>query len=124
MNNSLVLSPLDSDGPDIIIPRLPMVCNENRLGVPFTRRQYPVLLSYYLTINRSQGQTLDVTGVELPASVFTHGQIYVGFGRGGDPNNLHVYADQQEFKNEAPDLLENGVTYVKNVVWPELLLNE
>ena len=56
--------------------------------------------------------------------VWNYQQVYLLTDKWGDPNNLHVYADQQEFKNEAPDLLENGVTYVKNVVWPELLLNE
>lgn len=123
-NNLLVLSPLDSNGPDIIIPRIPMVCTDSKLGIPFTRRQYPILLSYYMTVNRSQGQTLLVTGLELPDSVFTHGQIYTSHSRGGDPNELHIYADQTEFNTIRNDRLEIGTTYIKNVVWPELLLQE
>lgn len=124
-NNLLVLSPLDSDGPDILIPRLPMVCTDSKLGISFTRRQYPVLLSYYITINRSQGQTLKVTGLELPNSVFTHGQIYTSFSRGGNDDELHIFADQTPFNDlRQHGLLEPGTTYIKNVVWPEMLLEE
>ena len=122
-NNLLILSPLDDHGTDILIPRLPMVCNDSKLGISFTRRQYPVLLSYYMTVNRSQGQTLAVTGLELPNSVFTHGQVYTSFSRGGEPEELHVYADQTEF-NALPGLLQAGTTYIRNIVWPELLLKE
>jgi ATP-dependent DNA helicase PIF1 len=121
-NNLLILTPLDSNGPDILVPRLPMECTDSKLGIPFIRRQYPILLAYYLTINRSQGQTLDVVGVELPTSVFMHGQIYVSYGRTGDPVELHIFANQDEF-HDIQDHLQAGKTYVKNVVWPELLIN-
>ena len=123
-NNLLVLSPLDSNGPDILVPRLPMVCSDSKLGIPFTRRQYPILLSYNMTVNRCQGQTLKVTGLELPRDVFTHGQVYTSFSRGGEPSELHVFADQTQFNALPIGLLENGTTYIKNVVWPELLLEE
>ena len=86
-NNLLILTPLDSNGPDILVPRLPMECTDSKLGIPFIRRQYPILLAYYLTINRSQGQTLDVVGVELPTSVFMHGQIYVSLAALAIPLN-------------------------------------
>mmetsp|Transcript_26019 Transcript_26019/g.40008 ORF Transcript_26019/g.40008 Transcript_26019/m.40008 type:complete len:100 (-) Transcript_26019:44-343(-) len=99
-----------------------MQCNDSKLGVPFIRRQYPILLAYYLTINRSQGQTLDVVGVELPTSVFMHGHVYVGYGRTGDPKGLHIYANQDEFDN-IQDHLTPDQTYVNNVVWPELLIH-
>ena len=125
-NNILVLRPLESENDDrhIFVPRIPMECTESRLGVPFMRRQYPILLAYYLTINRSQGQTLDVVGLELPTSVFMHGHTYVGCGRTGDPYGLHIYSNQEEFQDIRAQYLQDGVTYIKNEVWPELLLNE
>eukprot|EP00985_Skeletonema_marinoi_P004064 scaffold1786_cov181-Skeletonema_marinoi.AAC.7 len=70
----------------------------------------------------SQGQTLDVVGVELPTSVFMHGHVYVGYGRTGDPKGLHIYANQDEFDN-IQDHLTPDQTYVNNVVWPELLIH-
>ena len=34
-----------------------------------------------MTINKAQGQTFDNIGLYLPASVFTHGQLYVDMSR-------------------------------------------
>jgi ATP-dependent DNA helicase PIF1 len=36
-------------------------------------RQFPIKLSYAMTINKSQGQTLNTVGVFLPSPVFSHG---------------------------------------------------
>ena len=69
-----------------------------------------MLLAYYLTINRSQGQTLNVIGIELAARDFIHGHGYVGFSRESDPNHLYIYAVQDEFINIWNNLLEDGVT--------------
>ena len=117
--NLLVVTPL-SGGDDILVPRVPMECTESKLGIPFMRRQFPILLAYYLTLNRSQGQTLDTVGIELPQSVFCHGHVYVGSSRTGDPDKLHFYADQTEYEDIKGEL-EEGKTYIRNEVWPELL---
>jgi hypothetical protein len=43
----------------------------------FKRLQYPVRLSFAMSINRAQGQSLSVAGVNLESSCFSHGQLYV-----------------------------------------------
>src|SRR5690349_16157904 len=44
-------------------------------SVMFERRQFPVKPAFAMTINKAQGQTLQLVGVYLPDTVFTHGQL-------------------------------------------------
>ena len=83
-----------------------------------TRLQFPLKVAFALTINRAQGQSAVKCGILLPKNVWTHGQIYVAFSRCGNPNNIYVWAEQSQFKD---DNLEKGKYYVKNVVYHEVI---
>ena len=104
----------------ILIPRIPMISNDSGYPVPFKRVQFPVLAAYYLTINRAQGQTLERAGLYLEKSVFSHGHLYVGFGRCGDPRGFFVYANQEEFAH-LRKYLKPDRSYTRNVFFPELM---
>jgi ATP-dependent exoDNAse (exonuclease V) alpha subunit len=45
------------------------------------RLQFPIKLAFALTINKSQGQSLNVVGVDLDKEVFEQGQLYVALSR-------------------------------------------
>ncbi|KAJ7673893.1 hypothetical protein DFH06DRAFT_1173459 [Mycena polygramma] len=47
------------------------------LLVENTCRQFPVHLAFSMTINKSQGQSVDNIGLDLRTDVFAHGQLYV-----------------------------------------------
>ena len=105
---------------EILIPRIPMISKDScNFPVPFKRLQFPVLISYYLTPDRAQGQSLDRAGMLLPRSVFLHGRLYGGFSRCGDPDNFFVYGDQGEFEH-LRDVLDERKCYTRNVVYKEV----
>ena len=54
------------------------------------RKQYPLRLAYAMTVNRSQGQTLDHVCLDLRAPPFSHGQLYVALSRVRKKGNLII----------------------------------
>lgn len=93
-----------SKGEVCLIPRIPMIPTD--MPFEFKRLQYPVRLSFAMSINKAQGQTLHVCGVNLEESCFSHGQLYVACSRVGSPSHLFIHA-------------QNGKT--KNIVYPNVL---
>jgi ATP-dependent exoDNAse (exonuclease V) alpha subunit len=75
----------------------------------FKRRQFPIRPTFAMTINKSQGQTLESVGLYIPTPVFTHGQLYVALSRCTDEKNLKVLI----IDGSIPGL--EG-TYTRNVV--------
>ncbi len=104
---------------EILIPRIPMISKEADFPVRFKRLQFPVLGAYYLTFNQAQGKTLGRAGMYLPRSVLSHGHLYVGFSWCGDPDQMFVYANQEEFDNIKYQLPENKI-FTRNVVYKEI----
>jgi hypothetical protein len=45
-----------------------------------------------MTINKAQGQSLSVAGVNLQSSCFSHGQLYIACSRVGTPRRLYIFA--------------------------------
>ena len=77
------------------------------LPFQFKRLQFPIKLSFAMTINKSQGQTFRYVGIDLRSDCFSHGQLYVALSRTGDPKKQFILTS------------ENHVT--KNVIFPEIL---
>ncbi|XP_031632403.1 uncharacterized protein LOC116346472, partial [Contarinia nasturtii] len=66
-------------GEDVLIPRIPIISTES--PIEFKRLQFPVRLAFAMTINKAQGQTLKIAGLNLRNPCFAHGQLYVGCAR-------------------------------------------
>lgn len=84
-------------GEDVFIPRIPMIPTD--LPFNFKRLQFPVRLAFAMTINKAQGQSLGVCGLNLEFPCFSHGQLYVACSRVGSPTSLYVYAPNGKTKN-------------------------
>ena len=71
-------------GEDDFISRIPLITTN--LPFAFKRLQFPLRLSFAITINKSQGQSLKTTGLFLSRPCFSHGQLYTTVRK--NPNTL------------------------------------
>ncbi|XP_022041580.1 uncharacterized protein LOC110944175 [Helianthus annuus] len=105
----------DHSGKRVFLPRIPMTLPEDNM-FPFKlkRKQFPVRLSFSMTINKSQGQTIPYVGIYLPESVFSHGQLYVALSRSKSRQNTKVLV------HPAKRFTQPGI-HTSNVVYREVL---
>jgi ATP-dependent DNA helicase PIF1 len=65
-------------GKRVFLPRIPLCPYDDEIfPFKFKRTQFPLRLSFAMTVNKVQGQTIPHVGVYLPNPVFSHGQLYV-----------------------------------------------
>ncbi|XP_070004392.1 uncharacterized protein [Nicotiana sylvestris] len=90
-------------GHKVFIPRMTLTPSDARIPFKFQRRQFPIVVSFAMTINKSQGQSLSHVGLFLKKPVFTHGQLYVALSRVKTRKGLKilVYDDDGKITTEA-----------------------
>jgi ATP-dependent exoDNAse (exonuclease V) alpha subunit len=64
----------DHHGEKAFIPRITLKPSSQQYPFTLRRRQFPVRLSFAMTINKAQGQSLKYVGIHLISPVFCHGQ--------------------------------------------------
>ena len=59
------------EGEAVLIRRIPMIPTD--LPFQFKRLQFPIRLTFAITINKAQGQLLEKYGIDLNTGFFSHG---------------------------------------------------
>ena len=93
-------------GEDVLRLQIPMIPTD--LSFQFKRLQFQIQLAFAITINKAQGQSLELCGLYLHTDFFSHRQLYVACSRVRNPDNLFIY-------------METGTT--KNIVYLQVLEN-
>jgi ATP-dependent DNA helicase PIF1 len=91
------------------------------LPFQFKRKQFPIKLSFAMTVNKAQGQTLSNASVYLPESAFSHGQLYVALSRATARSNIRILAFPPSDKKDKKKKTKINGTYTKNIVYKEVL---
>lgn len=99
-------------GYKVLLPRITLNHSDKESPFVFKRRQFPVKLCYAMTINKSQGQSLNRIGIYLPRPVFGHGQLYIALSRATSANRLKILVKKHE--GQLPNC-------TKNIVYSEFL---
>ncbi|XP_075639608.1 uncharacterized protein LOC142611380 [Castanea sativa] len=101
-------------GEKMFIPRIVLSPSDSKWSFVLKRRQFPVSVCFAMTINKSQGQSLQCVGLYLDRPVFSHGQLYVDVSRVTSKDGLKIL------------IVENDNTdrfHTKNIVYKEIFDN-
>src|SRR5438105_9332610 len=104
-------------GKRVFLPRIPLCLSDDEMfPFKFKRKQFPIRVSFAMTIDKAQGQTTPHVGIYPPNPVFSHGQLYVSMSRATARSNLKVLAATTNDEN-----IESDGTLTKNIVYKEVL---
>ncbi|KAF1860101.1 hypothetical protein Lal_00033695 [Lupinus albus] len=96
------------------IPRLSMSPSQCPWHFTLMRRQFPIIVSYAMIINKSQGQSLESVRLYLPRPVFNHGPLYINVSRVQSKKGLKILIHDKDGK---------PLNTTTNVVYKEVFQN-
>ena len=98
----------NSVGEEVLIHRMDMNPSDTKLPFRMNRRQFPFILSFAITNNKSQVQSISSVWLYLPNPVFSHGQLYIAMSRVKTIDGLKVLILD---KDKKPTNVTTNVVY-------------
>ena len=116
-------------GKQVFLPRKPLCpLDDEMFPFQFQRKQFPIRLSFAMTVNKAQGQTIPNVGVYLPKPVFSYGQLYVALSKATTKSNIRILAvpaaEKDMNKGKGKGKGKKRPTkdiFTKNIVYKEVL---
>ena len=96
-------------GKTVFIPRITLQPSSEDMPVRLQRHQFPVHLAFAMTVNKSQGQSLQYVGLDLRTPVFSHGQLYVALSRCTSGNHIKVLLPSNQGNMETTNIVYKEV---------------
>ena len=96
-------------GNTVFIPQIALEPSDEILPVLLRRLQFPVWLSFSMTINKSQGQGLGNVGLYLQTPVFSHGQLYVALSRCTSADQIKILLPEDNTNNKTRNIVYRAV---------------
>jgi uncharacterized protein YpiB (UPF0302 family) len=116
--NAIVLEIISvfNRGRVVFLSRMKLETEDKNMPVQIAREQFPLIPAFAMTINKSQGQTIERVGIYLQDSVFAHGQLYVASSRTRLPQNISMYIRDQGARQGR----RGQQVFTRNVVYREV----
>jgi ATP-dependent exoDNAse (exonuclease V) alpha subunit len=115
----------------VFLPRVPLSPSDDEIfPFQFKQKQFPIRLSFAMTVNKTQGQTIPNVMVYLPEPVFSHGQLYVALSRATARSNIRILdvsateKDMNKEKGKGEGKRKKKLAkdiFAKNIVYKEVL---
>jgi hypothetical protein len=115
----------------VFLPRVPLSPSDDEIfPFQFKQKQFPIRLSFAMTVNKTQGQTIPNVMVYLPEPVFSHGQLYVALSRATTRSNIRILdvsateKDMNKEKGKGEGKRKKKLAkdiFAKNIVYKEVL---
>ena len=95
-----------------MFPKIPLIPSDYPFN--FRRLQYPIKLCFSMKINKSQGQSFKVVGLDLETECLAYGKLYVGCSRALKEKKLYILA--KDFHIYMKILYEKHICFINNEI--------
>ncbi|GJV33651.1 ATP-dependent DNA helicase PIF1-like protein [Tanacetum coccineum] len=100
----------------VVMHRIVLSLTQTKWLFTLKRRQLPLKPCYAMTINKSQGQSINYVGLYLPTPTFCHDQICVALSRVTSPDGLKILMIEDED-------CQTEMHHTRNIVFKETFIS-
>ncbi|KAL7097085.1 hypothetical protein ACP275_10G120900 [Erythranthe tilingii] len=94
-------------GDIVFIPQMTLIPSNFGLSIKFKRRQFSLIVSFAMTIKKSQCQTLSHVGLYIPRPIFSYDQLYIALSRVKSRGGIKIVIKWDS--DELTDVTRNAV---------------